>query len=135
MTRLLLDLFSIETDFTPDPQAHAQGLDLLMQCEDAALFVAETDHRIVGMCTVQVLISTAMGGKVGKVEDVVVDAEHRGMGIGSSLLQAVEEWAGSRQLSRLQLQADRNNHPALRFYERQLWNQTQLIGYSKILPC
>ena len=38
------------------------------------------------MCTVQTLISTAEGGPVGLVEDVIVRADYRGHGIGARLL-------------------------------------------------
>lgn len=46
---------------------------------------------IVGMATIQTLISTAEGGRVGLVEDVVVDESFRGKGIGKLLLAGIEE--------------------------------------------
>jgi len=42
--------------------------------------VAELDKQIVGVCTAQLLISTAEGGIVALIEDVVVDGNYRGQG-------------------------------------------------------
>jgi GNAT superfamily N-acetyltransferase len=59
------------------------------------------------MTTVQMLISISEGGCVGLVEDVIVDREFRGRGIGTLLLEHIAEWGKSRNLKRLQLLADR----------------------------
>lgn len=133
MAELLHELFAIEADFTPDFAVQSRGLELLLGKGNAEVFVAKVKGRVVGMCTVQVLVSTAKGCEVGTVEDVVVDINHRGKGIGAALLRTLEEWAQERGLARLQLQADRDNHPALGFYRRQGWQHTSLIGWMKPL--
>ena len=131
MTALLGDLFTIEADFTPNPRAQSRGLDLLFTREDTVIFVAEIGHKIAGMCTVQTLVSTAMGCTVGIVEGVIVGMEFRKKGIGSSLLETAETWAKEKNLGRLQLLADRDNHQALSFYRHRCWEETNLIGYMK----
>ena len=124
---LLQELFSIEADFTPDPERQRRGLALLLDgSPDRRVFVAEADGRVVGMATVQALVSTAEGGFVGLVEDVVVARGERGRGVGRRLLAALEAWARERGLTRLQLLADRENAPALRFYGRCGWAPTRL---------
>jgi GNAT superfamily N-acetyltransferase len=129
----LLDaLFSIEVDFQPNPARQKRGLALLLERGDAAcVLVAEQAGVVVGMCTAQVLISTAEGGPVAWVEDVVISAEMRGQGLGSRLLQAMEEWARERGVLRLQLLADCSNRPALRFYAGRGWHATQLTAWHK----
>jgi GNAT superfamily N-acetyltransferase len=132
LVALLQELFSIEADFTPDPERQRRGLALLLDgAADHRVFVVEGEGRAVGMATVQVLISTAEGGPVGLVEDVVVAPEHRGRGLGRRLLAAVEGWAYQRGLARLQLLADRENAPALRFYEQAGWAPTQLVCWRR----
>ena len=79
------------------------------------------------MCTVQTLISTAEGGPVGVLEDLVVAADFRHQGIGAKLLAEAVTWAECRGLTRLQLLADKNNLAALRFYQKQGWESTQLV--------
>lgn len=133
MAELLHELFCIEVDFTPHYETQAQGLNLLLQSSNAEIFVAEVNGHVVGMCTIQVIISTAKGREVGTVEDVVIDVEHRAKGIGSAMLRRIEEWAFTRGLARIQLNADRDNHPALGFYRRQGWRQTNLVNWMKHL--
>ena len=128
MTQLIGRLFALEPDFPFDPAKVRRGLDLLLAREDsAAVWVAELDGRVVGLCSAQIVISTAEGGPVAWVEDVVVSPDLRGRGIGSLLLDAVLAWAGRRGLARLQLVADRDNEAALGFYRRLGWDTTRLI--------
>jgi len=129
---LLQDLFAIEVDFQPDPAKQESGLRQLLATPGGHIWVAEAGGCVVGMCTLQVLVSTAEGGPVGLVEDVVVAAARRGCGIGGMLLAAAERWSRANGLTRLQLLADRDNHPALEFYRRHGWDETRLVGLRKL---
>lgn len=129
LVRLLQALFSIEADFGVDEKRQRRGLSLMLDgCgKHRCVKVAEADDHVVGMCTAQILISTAEGGMVALVEDMVVDAPYRGMGIGRQLMSAIEAWAQKHDITRLQLLADRTNFPALDFYDKMGWCPTQLI--------
>lgn len=127
MVELLRLLFAIEEDFNFDAARQRQGLALLLGEARACVLVAEAEGRVVGMCTGQLVISTAEGGPSLLVEDVVIIAEHRGKGAGRELMAAMTRWAGTQGATRMQLLADRNNPPALRFYERLGWRTTALI--------
>ncbi len=127
MSCLLSQLFSIETDFVPDDEKQRQGLRQLLATPDARILVAEGQGDIVGMATLQVLVSTAEGGPVGLVEDVVVDRDWRGRGVGSALLHHLTRWAEENRLSRLQLAMDSGNSAASGFYKRNGWNGTDLV--------
>lgn len=128
LVTLLGELFSMEADFTPDPERQRRGLALLLEGHrNRHVVVAERGGRVVGMATVQVLVSTAEGSPVGLVEDVVVAREARGTGVGRALLSALVEWSAERGLARLQLLADRDNAPALAFYDREGWRETRLV--------
>jgi GNAT superfamily N-acetyltransferase len=133
LLELLNTLFSIEEDFSFNKEVQRRGLRLLLsrQGEERQVFAAERNGRVVGMCSIQTLISTAEGGLVGLVEDVVVRDGHRGNGIGNGLMEAVDDWARRWGLKRLQLLADKENRPALKFYESRGWKITQLIGVRK----
>ena len=133
LVELLKELFSIEADFDFDPEKQACGLNLLLDSEKDCILVAErlSDNRILGMCTVQTLISTAEGGPVGLLEDLIVAADFRNQGIASKLVAEAVNWANCQGLKRLQLLADKNNHPALNFYHKQGWQSTQLVCLRK----
>jgi len=132
MKRLLGVLFSIEKDFEVDQDKQQSGLELMLKdCNNRYIMVAELDKQIVGMCTAQILVSTAEGGIVALIEDLVVEAPYRGQGIGKDLLLAIESWAIVRGARRLQLLADCNNASALDFYNKMDWKFTQLICLQK----
>jgi GNAT superfamily N-acetyltransferase len=131
---LLGQLFSIETDFHFDPARHARGLRLLLQAARqgrARVLVAEVDGEVVGMATVQTVVSTAEGARSGWIEDVVIHEDHRGKGLGSALTAAIERWAADSGIARLQLLADRRNRLALLFYDRHCFRQTNMLGLRK----
>jgi len=82
MCELLSELFSIESDFSPDIEKQSAGLKLLLEDSSASLLIAaEADGNLVGMCSVQKLFSTAQGGPVGLLEDLIVSKHYRGSGI------------------------------------------------------
>lgn len=133
LSGLLQVLFALERDFVFDDAKARRGLSLLLDREDALLLAAEADREVVGMCSVQTLISTAEGGPVGLVEDLVVAEARRGRGIGRMLLSEAENWAASRGLSRLQLLTDSGNRPTLDFYDRLGWSGTHLVVRRKMV--
>ena len=124
---LLRMLFGIEADFAFDAARQRRGLAMLLIQESAVVLVAEEAGQIIGMCTGQLTISTAEGGFALLVEDVEVAQAWHGRGVGRKLLAALEQWASSRKLGRLQLLADRNNTAALEFYRKLDWQPTELI--------
>jgi GNAT superfamily N-acetyltransferase len=128
LVRLLGELFTLEADFTRDPERQHFGLALMLSDRRSrAVLVAERGGEVIGMVTAQLVVSTAEGGLSALVEDMVVDAGSRGRGVGRALLAAIEGWAVERGATRLQLLADRENAPALAFYGRAAWSPTRLV--------
>lgn len=127
LVSLLEQLFAIEADFVFDAARQRRGLAMLIASQWAAVLVAEKKGTVVGMCTGQIIISTAEGGPALLVEDVIVDQKRRGGGLGPELLAALTNWAEEQGAYRLQLLADRNNLGGLEFYKKQGWQQTDLI--------
>ena len=126
---LLRQLFSIEADFDVDAERQRRGLSMMLDgcLKHRCVKVAEVQGEVVGMVTAQLLISTAEGGIVALVEDMVVDSHHRARGIGRRLMTAIEEWSRERGAKRLQLLADHTNFSALDFYHKIGWRPTRLI--------
>jgi GNAT superfamily N-acetyltransferase len=130
LVALLHELFAIEADFTFDEKRQRQGLKLMMDengNQRRCIQVAEVNGQVAGMCTAQSLISTAEGGAVALIEDMVVANPYRKMGIGRQLMAHVEKWARRRGMKRLQLLADQTNCGGLDFYLKIGWQRTQLI--------
>lgn len=125
---LLASLFALEPDFPIDGAAQRRGLQLLLDHpERAAVFVVEAAGRAVGMISVQTTLSSAEGAEAALVEDLIVDAAHRGRGLGRGLLDQASAWCSARGIRRMQLLADADNANALAFYDHQGWIPTRLI--------
>ena len=133
MVNLLKELFAVEKDFAFDEKKQRKGISLMVtNCQKhRCVKVAQIDGRVVGMCTAQTLVSTAEGSMVALIEDMVVSSKYRGMGIGRKLMAHIERWVKSREVTRLQLLADRTNFSALDFYDKMGWLPTSLIGLRK----
>ncbi len=132
MLELLRQLFSIESDFCFNPEKQKNGLQMLLHSSNSKIFVAEKQGHVIGMCTLQVLISTAEGGHTGLIEDVIVDEAHRSRGVGTLLLETATECAQKAGLKRLQLLTDKNNATALDFYHKYNWALTNMICVRKL---
>lgn len=129
MAELLSVLFAIEQDFTIDYDKQLSGITKLYHSEGKELLVAKYEGEVVGMVTMQRLISSAEGDYIGQVEDLVVKEEYRKMGVGSRLLNKMRAIAQAYGYKRIQLAADVDNENALHFYTRRGFHQTHLKIY------
>lgn len=128
LVRLLSVLFSIEKDFNPDLMKQQKGLELLLKNNATATIQIARNSvgKVIGMVTTQLVISTAQGAASAWIEDMVVDAEYRGYGVGKELLQKALAWAKTKGATRAQLLVDITNTDALDYYEHLKWESTQL---------
>lgn len=128
LVNLLETLFSIEEDFVIDAAKQRRGLEMMLNNGRGRILAAcSADGTVVGLCSGQLTVSTAEGGPAILIEDVVVQEDWRGLGIGGRLMDSIADWAKENEATRLQLLADVKNGPALSFYEHLGWEKTQLI--------
>src|SRR6476620_9805108 len=84
LSGLLGELFSHEGDFRPNKDKQLRGLRLIFeQPNRGRVFVIRKDHTIVGMINLLFTISTAEGGFVMLLEDLVIHKEYQKHGYGS----------------------------------------------------
>jgi len=77
MVGLLGSLFTQESDFRPDAKKQMAGLRAILRDPKAGcLWVAVSDREVIGMISLLSAISTAEGGRVAWLEDLVVDPDH-----------------------------------------------------------
>ena len=118
MASLLAELFALESDFQPQREKQLAGLRLILDNPSVGqLFVLRVDGRVTGMASALLTVSTAEGGRVVVLEDVIVADRYRGHGLGRRLVEHVMNWAAAHGLPRITLLADQDNSSALAFYE------------------
>ena len=85
---------------------------------DYRLFVAELDGRIVGTFALLIMDNLAhRGAPSGVVEDVVVDEQHRGSGIGRQMMEFARNRCREAGCYKMALSSNLKREPAHAFYE------------------
>ena len=119
LSDLLAELFAKESDFRPDQTKQLRGLKLIIeQPNKGRIFVLRSYGKLVGMINLLFTISTAEGGAVIILEDLIVMQDHRSQGLGAQLLQYALDFARQKDFQRITLLTDRLDEPAKKFFER-----------------
>ena len=134
LTDLLVDLFTHEGDFTPDRAKQMRGLRLILeQPSRGRIFVLRQNGMILAMINLLFTISTAEGGFVILLEDVIVHREFRGKSFGSKLLEHAIEYAKKKDFLRITLLTDRVNAEGQAFFKRHGFIESKMIPLRLIL--
>jgi GNAT superfamily N-acetyltransferase len=126
---LLEDLFTLETDFRPDRSKHLRGLRLILEEPSRGrIFVVRNENgMILGMINLLFTISTAEGGFVTLLEDLIIRREHRHHGYGDRLLQHAIQYAREKDFLRITLLTDRMNTEAQQFFKTHGFFESKMI--------
>jgi N-acetylglutamate synthase-like GNAT family acetyltransferase len=134
LTELVMNLFTVSGDFTADQTVQERGLQLILeQPNRGRIFVVRNDHQIFGMVNLLFTISTARGGFVILMEDVVIHPDHRGQGYGTMLVDYVAEFAKSKQFKRITLLTDRISAESQEFFKKQGFEYSSMIPMRRII--
>lgn len=134
LTELVMELFASQGDFTPDRAVQERGLQLILeQPNRGRIFVLRNDHRIFGMVNLLFTISTARGGFVILMEDVVVHPDHRGQGFGTMLLEYVVEFARQKNFKRITLLTDKLSQESQDFFQKHGFEYSNMIPMRRII--
>lgn len=134
LIELVTNLFTISGDFTPDYELQERGLELILeQPSRGRIFVVRNDHQIFGMVNLLFTISTARGGFVILLEDVVIHPDHRGQGFGTMLLDHVAEFAKQKHFKRITLLTDRISAESQAFFTKRGFEYSNMIPMRRII--
>ncbi|MBI5249549.1 MAG: GNAT family N-acetyltransferase [Desulfomonile tiedjei] len=127
---LLSLLFTQEADFHPDEVRQSEGLRQIIENPEAgSILVLSEGTIIIGMVNLLFTVSTALGGRVAILEDMVVDPIYRCNGAGATLLRSAVDVAKESGCLRITLLTDRTNDGAIRFYQRQGFVLSNMIPF------
>jgi GNAT superfamily N-acetyltransferase len=126
---------SVPGETSPEGGDIALYRSALHEIEDGtgAVLVAQLGDEVVGVC--QLIVFRHLhrrGGLCAEIESVHVQPDHRGVGIGSTLMADAIDRARALGCYRVQLTSNRAREDAHRFYERLGFVPTH-VGYKLFL--
>ena len=128
LSEMLGDLFAQEGDFRPDKERQLRGLRLIFeQPSRGRVFVLRQNGAIVGMINLLFTISTAEGGFVILLEDLVVHKKYQGKGYGRRLLEHAIDFAKQKNFLRVTLLTDRPENVAQEFFRHHGFVESSMI--------
>lgn len=89
--------------------------------------------KMVGFCTLNVRWSLWQQAPLGHVDELVVDQDYRGKGIGTRLLRRIEAVARQMGCHRIELDSAFHRQSAHAFYERLGYTKRAFV-FSKVTP-
>lgn len=134
LNKLLTHLFTQEKDFYPDATRQIEGLErIISEPRVGHILVMRKEGEIVAMVNLLYTVSTALGGPVAILEDMIVHPDQRGKGAGSLLVQTAIEFARGGGCRRITLLTDHDNSGAIRFYRRHGFRQSSMVPMRLVM--
>lgn len=130
LAELLYDLFTHESDFRPDQVKQMRGLRLIIeQPNRGRIFVLRSNpmDKLMGMMNLLFTISTAEGGFVMILEDLIICQEHRGQGYGTELLNYALDFARKKDFRRITLLTERLDEPSKHFFHAHGFHESSMV--------
>lgn len=81
------------------------------------ILVAEEEGRVIGIATFYLFPVLRRGNFRVQLEELVVDKNQRGKGIGTALVESVKDWCKNNNISTLRINSQVANPDAHKFYE------------------
>jgi len=128
LCNLLGYLFEQEEEFKPDKNLQICGLQRILESDNkGAIFIIKDNGKAIGMVSLLFTISTALGGTVALLEDMVLIPSQRSKGYGSKLLQSAIDYANKKECKRITLLTDNSNIQAQKFYTRHGFERSSML--------
>lgn len=135
---LLGILFSQEQEFKVDRIRQTHSLKrIIAEPQLGQIFCAvssqEVGATVIGMCSLLWSESTALGGLVAMLEDMVVNPAHQSKGVGSALLAAATKFAKGLGCKRITLLSDSHNQGAHALYRSHGFTYSSMVAFRLLL--
>jgi ribosomal protein S18 acetylase RimI-like enzyme len=124
---MLSDFLTADEHYLASSQAYGDlgvkglndALDLYLERPELGfVWMAYDEHGAAGICVVGYGISTSMGSVVAKLDDVSVKTDHRGLGVGTEMIEQLKEQLRKEAITRIDVAVHLENPQARKFYEK-----------------
>lgn len=134
LIELLQELFQLEPEFEFNSDAHSKGLSLILNNSSlGGIYVAKENGNVLGMINLLFTVSTALGGKVAILEDVVVRHGKRSQGVGSQLIDHAINVAKMEGCLRISLLTGHDNSQAQSFYQKKGFSRSEMVPFRLLI--
>jgi len=118
ISNLLEYLFTQEIEFEFKRELHIKALKMIIRNKKTGtIFVVTKEQKVIGCVNILFTISTALGGRVALLEDMIINPLYQNKGIGKKLLLKVFEKLKKKKVKRITLLTDGDNQKGHNFYK------------------
>jgi ribosomal protein S18 acetylase RimI-like enzyme len=93
--------------YTPDPRAFTETFTQVVRHPEASVLVLAEGVRVIGYLAISHRPQIRLGGRVATIDELALDADHRGRGFGSELLEQALEIARGLACVRIEVATSR----------------------------
>ena len=118
-----VNILSSQLGYTLSIEQTLQNINAVLESNDHTAFVAEYENKIVGWIGASQAIMIEVMPHC-EINGLVIDQDHRGMGIGKLLIDKVKQWAREKNNNKIGLHCNVKRTEAHLFYEH--------LGFTEI---
>lgn len=107
-------------------------LDHALHSPASCCLVAQLASEVIGLITAELVPYFPNGSSICRVTSLVVLSQHRGHGLGETLVAAVADFAREHRCSGIELTSSERRVDAHRFYQRLGFSRTSLRFYKTL---
>jgi len=118
-----ITLLSEQLGYSPSVLQTQTNITAIKGAEDNVIYVAVVDHKVVGWIHIftTIRLESGMWAEIG---GLIVDKEHRGLGIGKMLVDKSKDWCRLKNITMLKVRCNTKRQEAHLFYEN--------IGFAEL---
>lgn len=121
------------TDSNSDQRFASTFDEALHHPELITLLLIEKEKKVIGFANLMTIFSVWSHGKALILDDLYINEEFRGNGIGRSVMQFIENYGRENGCKRLQFQSEYTNPEAHKFYEQLGYVSESMHFYVKYI--
>ena len=118
-----VNILSSQLGYTLSIEQTLQNINAVLESNDHTAFVAEYENKIVGWIGASQAIMIEVMPHC-EINGLVIDQDHRGMGIGKLLIDKVKQWAREKNNNKIGLRCNVKRTEAHLFYQH--------LGFTEI---
>jgi len=106
----------------------------MLETDGYELLCAERNGKVVGFSSLSIQHNFWQEGRIAYITTIIVDEKSRGQGVGTMLLDEIQETAGSRGCGKIELESAFHRREAHDFYEKMGFEKRAYFFSKDVAP-